>query len=224
MNDNISNNSSLQGGLLAFIFDLPWIAIIGNVWRIVLKIFRGFVNEGIYEVLDYECTLELTNKSGTNAIIKKREKIKYLQDYISTHEDQAWGDGEILLNYRCSPGVPVDQFRLGHNTYKLISLREFKNKDDMSEFNIEWRMRNGFLKPTGFWGTSINHQTKRIVIKVIFPKDRPPLRASVFESNIQRTRILGQETQHKLSDRRIMIVWEDTRPRLYEDYILRWEW
>jgi len=224
MNDNIPNNSSLQGGLLAVVLDLPWIAIIGNIWKTISKVFRGFASEGIYEVLDYECTMELKDKSGTNAIIHKREKVRFRQDYIIAYEDQAWGDGDILLDYHCSPGIPVDQYQLGHNTYKLISLREIKNKGDINEFNIEWRMRNGFLKPTGFWGTSVNHQTKKITVKVIFPKDRLPMQVSIFESNTQRTRPLGQETQQRLADGRVMVVWENTNPRLYEDYILRWEW
>ena len=163
-------------------------------------------------------------KHGKNARIQKWEKIRYLQDYVTSYLDQAWGDGKILLNYRCSPGLPVDEYRLGHKTFKLISLREFRNKGDIDEFKIAWDMQQGFLVSTGFWGTSINHRTKEVTIKVIFPKDRPPLHVSITESNIRRTRILGKEAKQILSDGRIMIVWKNTNPRLYEDYILKWEW
>ena len=224
MNNNTPDNPNLQAGLLAIVLDLPWLAMIGNLWRIGRRILRGFANEGIYEVLDYECTLELKDRDGKKAIIHKREKVRYLQDYIIAYEDQAWGDGEILLDYHCSPGVPVDEYRLGHKTYKLISLREFKNKGDVDEFNIEWKMRNGFLKQMGFWGISINHRTNKVTIKVIFPKNRPPRNVSVTESNLQRTRNLGKDSQQILADGRSMIVWENTNPRLYEDYILKWEW
>lgn len=224
MNDNVPNNSNLRDKLLAIAFDLPWLAMIGSLWRIGRKILRGLADEGIYEVLDYECTLELKDQDGKNAIIHKREKVRFLQDYIIAYEDQAWGDGEILLDYRCSPGIPVDEYKLGHRTYKLISLREFKNKGDIDEFNIEWKMRNGFLKSTGFWGTSINHRTSKVTVKVVFPKDRPPLRAAITETNLQRTHILGKEGQQKLPDGRQMITWENFRPRLYEEYVLSWEW
>ena len=78
----------------------------------------------------------------------KKDKVKYLQDYITAFQDQAWGNGEFLLNYKCSPGIPVDEYQLGHNTYKLISLREVRNKGDVDEFNITWNMKNGFLKST----------------------------------------------------------------------------
>ncbi|MGD8998575.1 MAG: hypothetical protein PVH80_10740, partial [Anaerolineae bacterium] len=51
---------------------------------------------------------------------------------------EAWGDGEILLNYRCTPGAPVDRYRSGYKTTILISRRQVKNKGDVDEFNIEW--------------------------------------------------------------------------------------
>ncbi len=224
MNDNTLDNSNLKTGLFAILLDLPWLATIGSVWRIGRSILRGFANEGIYEVLDYECTLELKDKEGVKAVIHKREKVRYLQDNIIAYEDQAWGDGEILIDYHCSPGFPVDEYRLGHKTYKLISLREFKNKGDMDEFNIEWKMRNGFLKKTGFWGTSIKHRTSKVTIHVIFPKNRPPLDVSITECNLQRTHNLGKDNLQPLAAGRSMIVWGNANPRLYEDYVLRWKW
>lgn len=209
---------------LSLISDPRWVEAIASVWKLVRKIFRGFANEGVYEVLDYECQVELKDKNGRLATIKKREKIRYLQDYITSYQDRAWGDGKVFLNYRCSPGIPVDEFRLGHYTCKLLSLREFRNNGDIDEFNIEWEMQDGFLKSTGFWGTSMRIKTKNVVVKVVFPKGRPPLQASLTESNLQRTRNLGPESQRLLADGRTMITWENPKPGLYENYVLKWEW
>lgn len=204
--------------------DFPWFELIGTVWKIGRKVIRGMSQEGIYEVLDYEYQIELKDTAGENAAIRKREKIRYLQDHISTFQDWAWGDKKIFLNYRCSPGTPVDEFRLGHKTCKLISLREFRNKGDIDEFNMEWEMKRGFLKNTGFWGTGIKNRTKKAAVKVIFPKARPPISASVTENNLKRTRNLGSEAQKLLPDGRTMIVWDCSNPRLYETYVLKWEW
>jgi len=224
MNTSPKGNFDLIQWCLAYVLDLPWFEITGRLWGLGRKIVRGLANEGIYEVLDYECQLELKDKQGKNARIRKQEKVRYLQDYVNSYQDQAWGDGQILRNYRCSPGLPVDEYRLGHKTYKLISLREFRKKGDVDRFKIEWDLKLGFLTKTGFWGTAINHRTKRVTAKVIFPIDRPPLQVSITESNRRRTRILGKEAQKKLSDGRAMVVWQNSSPRLYEDYILKWEW
>jgi len=203
---------------------LSWLELIGDLWKIGKKVIRGLSNEGMYEVLDYETTLELLDTKGHKASFTKREKVRYLQDNIITYQDQAWGDGEILAGYKCSPGVPVDQYRIGHITHILISLREVKNKGDISDFQIEWNMHRGFLKPTGFWETEINHRTKHIKVQVIFPKTRPPQNVSIIEKNIKRTRNLGVDAKRQLPDGRWLISWEQNNPRLYERYILAWEW
>lgn len=203
---------------------LPWLDAIAGLWKIGRRLMRGLSSEGIYEVLDYECKLELDDTAGRYATIQKRERIRYLQDHITTYQDQAWGHGKIFLDYRCSPGIPVDEYQLGHKTYKLISLRQSKNRGDIDEFNIQWRMHDGFLKAVGFWGTAVNHRTKKLTVKVLFPKRRPPLSASAFETNLQRSRILGPENLRKQPDGRTMIIWTTSTPLLYEDYIIRWDW
>jgi len=210
--------------VIAMALGLPWFQIAGQMWKIGRKLLRGLANEGIYEVLDYKCTLELLDAEGKNAVVQKREKVRYLQDNIIAYQDQAWGDGEILLDYHCSPGVPTDQYKIDPKTYVLISLRGVRNKGDEDNFNIDWKIKNGFLENARFWGTSIHHKTKKVTVQIIFPKDRPPLKASVFESNLQKRYNLGKDALKKLSDGRHMIVWKNTKPRLYENYLLNWEW
>jgi hypothetical protein len=224
MENNAQDIGTPLARILGMVLGLPWFEIAGTIWKIGRKLMRGLSNEGVYDVLDYECILELKDTEGRNATIHKTEKVRYLQDYITTYQDQAWGSGNIFLDYKCSPGIPVDEYQTGQNTYKLISLREVKNKGDIDKFNIEWKMKNGFLKSVSSWGTAINQRTKKVTIKVIFPKERPPQRISIFESNLQRTLVLGAEALQILPDGRSMVVWEKGNPRLYEDYILSWEW
>ena len=204
--------------------DLPWPEILGELWKFGRKVMRGLSNEGMYEVLEYESTLELKDKRGEKAKVKKREKVRYLQDHIIAYQDQAWGDGEILINYRCTPGTRVDRYRSGYKTHILISLREVKNKGDIDDFNIEWGIRKGFLVPTGFWATEISHRTKHIKVRVIFPKTRPPMRVSILEKNRNRSRVLSENAKVRLPDGRWSVTWERSQPRMYEHYILNWKW
>ncbi|MBN1536184.1 MAG: hypothetical protein JW908_05585 [Anaerolineales bacterium] len=203
---------------------LSWLELIGDLWKIGKKVIRGLSNEGMYEVLDYETTLELHDPKGHKASFKKREKVRYLQDNIIAFQDQAWGDGEILIGYKCSPGVPVDQYRSGHVTHILISSREVKNKGDITDFQIEWDIHRGFLKPDGFWETEINHRTRQVKVHVIFPKTRPPQKVCISEKNMRKSYDLGVDAKKRLPDGRWLISWEKKNPRLYERYILAWEW
>jgi hypothetical protein len=125
---NSDSQVSLLAGLASTLSGLPWFEIVGQLWKFGRKVIRGMSNEGVYEVLEYEATLELKDRRGEQAIFHKREKVRYLQNYVLAYQDQAWGDGEILVDYKCSPGVPVDRYRSGYKTHILISLQEVKKK------------------------------------------------------------------------------------------------
>jgi len=181
-------------------------------------------SDGFYEVLDYESTLEIHDVKGTRATFSKNKKVRYLQNNIIAFQDHAWGDGNILLNYRTSRGKPVDRYRAGFKTYILLSLREVKNSGDIDEFIIQWNIRQGFLTEDGYWGTDISQKTKHVKVNLIFPKSRPPFHLMIEESNRKRSFCLGRETQKQLPDGRWKVTWEMNDTELYELYTLRWSW
>jgi hypothetical protein len=219
-----NKETTMFARVLAELLGLPWVEIIAEAWKLGKKLWRGLSQEGIYEVLEYESTLELLNKEGTKARYQKRKKVRYLQENVIVFRDHAWGDGEILQNYQTSTGVLVDQYRFGYKTHLLLSLREEKNRGDIDQFNISWEIKDGFLKPDEFWGTDITERTKRIRVHVVFPKGRPPRRVTMRETNRRRTHYLGAEYRKKLSDGRVKVTWERKKPRLYEHYLMKWRW
>jgi hypothetical protein len=203
---------------------LPWNVLFEQGGKLLNFIAGQIQKRGLYEVLEYESTLELLDSSGKLARYSKRQQVRYLQNNIIAYQDQAWGDGEILVNYRCSPGVPVDRYKLGHKTLILISLREIKQLGDMDEFNIQWEMKNGFRQAQESWETEISHTTRKAKIQVIFPQDRPPTRAIFIEASRQLGKIALNENRRQLPDGRWQVTWEIHRPRLSERYILKWSW
>jgi hypothetical protein len=60
-----------------------------------------------------------------------------------------------------SPGILVDQYQFGHKTIILISLREEKNKDDIGDFLMMWKMKDSVLNETESWEIAILHKTTR---------------------------------------------------------------
>jgi len=136
----------------------------------------------------------------------------------------AAGNGEILMNYCCTPGTVVDRYRPGQSTYLLISLREPKRRGDEDEFHIEWGIRNGFVRASELWETEIRHRTKALKVSVIFPKARPP-RKTWLEENIRRKKLLLMgKSMREMADGRWQLAWEMKKPRLNERYRLSWEW
>ena len=203
---------------------LSFIEVVYDLWKVGHKAIRGFAVEGMYEVLEYESTLELKDSKGKQALFRKREKVRYLQENIVAYQDQAWGDGRILQNYRCTPGTPVDIYRPGKTTYILVSLREVKNLGNIDEFNIEWGIVNGFVRANEIWETEVRHRTKILRMRIIFPKGRPPLGVSLIENLRRRTSALDNKNITRLPDGRWQVQWQTNKPKLHESYILKWKW
>lgn len=210
--------------LSAFIgFFLSLFELGGKLWGFGTKIWRGFANEGIYEVLDYESTLELLDPKGNQAKIHKRMVVRFLQENTTSFQDFRWANGKIE-NYRITPGYPVDEYQSGYLTYILVSLRTNKNKGDTEEFNIEWEIKDGFKKRDGYWQTDVSNKFRGMTVNVIFPKNRPPKRAFVEVKNRRNSTPIDRNSFKQLPDGRWQITWRNQEPKLFESYILRWEW
>ena len=188
------------------------------------RAFRKYIYYGSYEVLEHEVTLELHDTKGQHATYLKRQKVRFLQDNVIAYQDQAWGDGNIFEEYKCSPGVPVDKYREAYRYRILISLRETKNYGDVQEFNIERKIRGGFVGDTQDFQTQVDQRTYKLSISVIFPRKRTPKELWLLERNSTKTFPLTPEQIITLPDGRVQAIWSSNKPRLFEAYTLRWKW
>ncbi len=118
----------------------------------------------------------------------------------------------------------MDRYRLGHKTQILISLQEVKNRGDEEEFDIQWGIKNGFLRSEEQWETEVSHLTNQLKVQLIFPQERFPRRVIVIESDQQRSQVLPAASIQSLPDGRYQLTWEKKHPRLHERYILKWKW
>lgn len=200
-----------------------WATLILQVWQLLHQIFAERV-VGLYEVLSLEHELELFDAGGKKAVYRKREDIRVLQDYMMAYYDQAWGDGELFADYKCSPGVAVDRYRDGYKYQVLISLRQVKRRGDTIHINIERTVRNGFTQKLESSETDISHRMRHLSLFIIFPKTRHCKRISLIEKNDGHETPLSLTQAEILPDGRQRISWATEKPRLFETYRLKWEW
>jgi hypothetical protein len=202
------------------LFSLGQVTMLWDLYQIGKQWWPG--NTDIYEILDYEASVELLDPSGEKAIFRKRQKVKFLQNNIIAFEDYAWGDGNILAAYKCSPGVVVDKYQEGDRWNILISLRETKSKGDIEEFYIE-RMEHGtFMQREEWLQTEIRRRTRHLSMSIVFPQERRCQRAIVQQRTHNRVIELGSEHLHSLPDGRQRLYWETNQVRPYEVYTMRW--
>jgi hypothetical protein len=201
-----------------------WIAIIFDLAGSLRHLLDSNHAEGMYEILDYDATLELVDPEGQTAIFKRRQKVKFLQDNVIAFQDYAWGDGEIFADYRCSPGIEVDRYQEGDQWNVLISLRETKSRGDTEDFYTERKIKGGFTKDEEWWQTVIRHQTRQFRLAILFPKKRPCQRAVLIERSKNRTTVFDQECFTNLPDGRQLLAWETDKLRRLESYTIKWRW
>lgn len=206
-------SSLIMSGQLGWLLDL--VAKLQYLWR----------HEGqMYEILEYESTLELLDTKGENAHFFKRQKVKFLQNNIIAFEDYAWGDGNVLDEYRCSPGVVVDRYREGDHWNVLISLRETKSKGDIVDFLIERTEQNCFKKTEEWQQIEIRRYTAQLRMNVIFPKKRTCRMATIQLRNRNKVVKLNVENFQQLPDGRQLLRWETQNIYPLEMVTLRWQW
>ena len=133
-------------------------------------------------------------------------------------------DGKTVADYKCSPGVLVDQYREGDRWNMLISLRETKHRRDVVEFHIERKVKAGFTKAEEWQQAEIRHRTERLQMAVIFPKSRPCQRATVPQRSRHHVLVVGPEHSRCLPDGRQKVTWETDRVHAYDVYTLKWVW
>jgi hypothetical protein len=161
---------------------------------------------------------------GRRATVDTVQRVRFLQNHITTIAEYAWGEGELFAAYRCSPGVAVDCYGEGSRHMVLISLREHRQRGDEIRFRSHREIRDGFTKAQEYWESDVYHRTRSITLRIVFPKKRPCQRATVSERSSGRTVALGPECFHSLPDGRQELVWRPKRPRLNERYLLSWRW
>jgi hypothetical protein len=195
-----------------------------DVWEFLDELRSKVSYHGMYEILEYEATLELMDEKGEAASLTRHQVIRFLQDNVVAIHDHAWGEGEIFAEYHCQPGVPVDIYKDGSRYNILISLRETKNRGDVIDLWIERVIKDGFLADEEWLETEVDHLTEHVKLAVIFPHDRPCRRATITQRSTNETVALDGQHFSTMSDGRQRVSWQNKRPKLHDLYTLKWQW
>jgi hypothetical protein len=207
-----------EGGLVLLLKNLI------DAWDLWSQLRDRIGYHGMYEILDYRSTLDLSDPTGEEVHISRRQVIRFLQDNIVAIHDHAWGDGKLFAKYECSPGIPVDFYQDGAKWNVLVSLRETKNRGEVMEFSAKRTVTGGFLQENEWWETEVDHLTSRLAISIIFPKVRPCLRATLTRQHGGKVEVLDGRHFQMLGSGRQELSLTIARPTLHERYLIKWEW
>jgi hypothetical protein len=207
-----------EGSLVLFLKNLI------DAWDLWAQLKSKITYHGMYEILDYRSTLDLSDPRGEMANISRYQMIRFLQDNIVALHDHAWGDGDLFHKYHCQPGTAVDFYRDGSKWNILVSLRETKNRGDTIPFLVERTIADGFLKNNEWLETEVDHLTSHLQLSIVFPKARPCLRATLTQKTSGKTKVLDAQHFRTLGNGRQELTLAITRPKIHECYLVKWDW
>jgi len=200
------------------------LTLLSETIRALTIVFAIQRRHGIYEVISHDSTVELLDPKGEEVVVTRLEEVRFLRDGTIAFYDTCWGDGELFAEYECSPGVPVDFFPDGFMHRVLISLRETKNHGEVLSFRIRRKILGGFRQAEEWWETVIFHPTRKLRVRIVFPRERLCQQATVTQRGKERTWSLDTRNFRFLADGRQELFWEVDRPPVHESYLIRWRW
>lgn len=208
---------------LSSYLSFDWLEILLDLAGLVTRL-AAWKYDGLYEILSYESTLDLTDRRGQRATVRKHQRIRFLQNDIAAFQDIVYGDGQIFHGYKVAPGAAVDRYREGDRWHVLIAMHATKNRGDVEDFYVERSIADGFLKREEWWEVELRHPTRLLRLAILFPKGRPCTSAIITQRSRHRTWTLGPENIAVLPDGRQKLHWETQNVRSLEVYTLRWTW
>jgi hypothetical protein len=180
---------------------------------------------GPYEVLSEEITWDLVEPDGSEVIVEKSRDVRFLQNNSLIWMDYAWGDGEIMAEYECSPGDLVDRFNVGDRLWLIISLKSARSRGDPEKLTSRRKVRDGFRKGREWVSWEIVEKTHHLKLSIVFPEDRACRTA--YKSS-KRGPHLGQAIDVSdlpyASDGRRMLVINEKRLKVGDIRTITWEW
>lgn len=191
---------------------------------IISHFLQWHSSKSAYQVLNNRIQLEILDEKGKVASFQKRKSVRFLQNETFAFLDTVWGDGDICVEYQCSPGKAVDFYEEGYRQRVLIALHEMKQRGNTETFYIERKIYDGYREPDGYLQTDITYPTRHLEIVIIFPKQRYPSSMLLMEKNTKKTVHLPYANFQHLPDGRRQVTWQKKYPKLHESYILSWHW
>ncbi|MGE4053426.1 MAG: hypothetical protein AB7F99_01400 [Vicinamibacterales bacterium] len=147
--------------------------------RNVQPLFRTETH-GTYDVESFEASLVLHDRSGSKATYRKREKVRFTRDNVRLLSQRTWGSGRQFAGHRMTYGRILCHGRVGAEERHSIELVRPGQKGEIRTLSSTRVIRGGFTSAADRWlETDIDHRTRRLSMKVVFPPGIRPRGARV---------------------------------------------
>ena len=192
------------------------------VYMSVRRLMVGHMRDVAYENTSLEMVVDIVDPRGHRAVLRRRLGVRFLRPDPGIIRELAWGDGKPLVWYTASGARKLSTEREGSKSVVLLSLDHRPKRGERTVVRSRRVLQDAFRRRLEYFEAFVERPTRRLSVKVVFPRTRPPREAHVVASppgqTIRRLRVrYGREG-------RPFLFWRDQQPRLFTHYSLRWSW
>ena len=164
---------------------------------------------------------DLADSRGQRAVVTRKQRVRFLAGEAGVITGPVWGDGRQFQRYEITGAKRLGVRREGPRDVLLLGLDGRPGKDSRATLVARRTIHGGFLGEREYFETLVERPTKRLLLRVLFPRQRPPREAFLVEAEESRQRALPVRI---MADGRARLSWSCTRPKVNTIYSLRWAW
>jgi hypothetical protein len=174
-----------------------------------------------YTNLLLDFSLDLKDQQGRRAVITRKQRVRFFTTEAGVLSSPIWGEGSQLKRYWLSGARRLGIRLEGSRRVLLLGLTQPAQPDTVAQVVSEQMAANAFLKKREYFEAIVERPTKRLSLRALFPKGRPPTEASVTVSSTRKTERLPVRMG---KDGRARLHYTTRQPSLDTVYSMRWTW
>ncbi len=173
-----------------------------------------------YENLLLDFHLDLKDLHGQRAVLTRKQRVHFFTAEAGVLSSPVWGEGTQLRRFELTGAMRLGARPDGFRQVLMLGLQRPTVKDLKAAVVSRQTMANAFLRKQEYMEAVVERPTKRLTLRAVFPKGRPPTDAYLSTSSGVAEKLSVRIGQ----DGRARISWSFNQPALDTVYSMRWAW
>jgi len=171
-------------------------------------------------VVKNENSWDLHTADGSRATVRRRKVFRFTQNGILAVREHMGGEG-TLHKHLDSPHREVGQISHDGRPYSIILLGRVCNRHEEESLEVGYDAHDAFTSSTEYITMLIEDETRELIVRVVWPSERPPKDLVLEEANLPARSVfdqLGREGERRSYEYRA------THPVQGSQVTFRWSW
>jgi hypothetical protein len=186
-----------------------------------------------YEVLSSTVKWEILSTDGSDAILRKNRRLRFLQDGVSVISEYVWGDESIGREFpltnsiKVRPGRVLEVYREGAKYVITVDLRKPYGRGEVLDFYFERKLVNAFTRSSEWVEVQPVENIGEQTISVVLPAARSLVSARAKHRHGDYSIVYPPgEDGFKVEEGNgtLSLSWLIGNPVPRDSYFIEWDW